>query len=57
MMILLTLVPKSWDNVTSTYLTSNPNNITTLGIVAMILEEDRRRKVRDGAGPSSSLVA
>jgi len=56
-MILLTSVPESWDNITSTYLTSNPDNIMTSSIVAMILEEDQRRKSRDGGGSSSSLVA
>ena len=43
-MILLTLLPESWDNYTGAYLGSSSNKptITSHELIAVLFEEDRR---------------
>jgi hypothetical protein len=45
-MILITSLPESWDNYTSAYLGSSGNKptLTSHELIAILLEEDRRRK-------------
>ena len=45
-MILITSLPESWDNYTSSYLGSNSNKPTLSSheLIAILMEEDRRRK-------------
>lgn len=54
-MILITSLPESWDNYTSSYLGSSGNKPTLSSheLIAILMEEDRRRKGRnDSAGTS-----
>lgn len=58
-MILITSLPESWDNYTSSYLGSKGNKpeISSHEIIAILLEEDRRRKGRNGDSAGASLQA
>ena len=58
-MILITSLPESWDNYTSSYLGSSGNkpDLKSHELIAILLEEDRRRKGRTGESPSYSLQA
>ncbi|KAJ3543106.1 hypothetical protein NMY22_g3260 [Coprinellus aureogranulatus] len=51
-MILITSLPESWDNYTSAYLGANSNSptITSHELISILMEEDRRRKGREGDG-------
>ena len=55
-MILITSLPESWDNYTSSYLGSSGNKptLTSYELIAILLEEDRRQKgcSRDNARTS-----
>lgn len=54
-MILVTSLPESWDNYTSSYLGSSGNKPTLSSheLIAILLEEDRRRKGRNGDSATS----
>src|SRR6202522_967132 len=56
-MILITSVPESWDNYTSAYLGSSGNKptLTSHELIAILLEEDRRRKGRIGDSAGTTL--
>jgi hypothetical protein len=58
-MILLTSLPESWDNYTGSYLGSSSNKptITSHELIAVLLEEDRRRKGRNGESAGTALHA
>ena len=58
-MILLTSLPESWDNYTGSYLGSSGNKptITSHELIAVLLEEDRRRKGRNGESAGTALHA
>ena len=58
-MILITSLPESWDNYTSSYLGSKGNKPELLSheLVAILMEEDRRRKSRNGDSAGASLQA
>jgi transposase InsO family protein len=47
-MILITSLPESWDNYTSSYLgaSNNAPTLSSFKLVAILIEEDRRRKER-----------
>src|SRR5580765_7497394 len=49
-MILLTSLPESWDNYTMSFLglSGNKPSLKSHELVAMLYEEDRRRKTRNG---------
>ncbi|KAJ3509513.1 hypothetical protein NLJ89_g5184 [Agrocybe chaxingu] len=53
-MILITSLPESWDNYTSSYLGSSGNKpeLKSQELVAILLEESRRRKEREVGGMS-----
>ena len=59
LMILLTSLPESWDNYTGSYLGSSGNKptITSHELIAVLLEEDRRRKGRIGESAGTALHA
>ena len=54
-MILITSLPESWDNYTSSYLGSSGNKPTLSSheLVAILMEEDRRRKGRNNDSATS----
>ena len=58
-MILLTSLPESWDNYTGSYLGSSGNKPTIKSheLIAVLLEEDRRRKGRNGESAGTALHA
>ena len=58
-MILLTSLPESWDNYTGAYLGSSGNKptITSHELIAVLFEEDRRRKGRNGESAGTALHA
>ena len=58
-MILITSLPESWDNYTSSYLGSSGNkpDLKSHELVAILIEEDRRRKGRTGDSSSYTLQA
>ena len=58
-MILITSLPESWDNYTSSYLGSNSNKPTLSSheLIAILMEEDRRRKGRNNDSAGTSLQA
>lgn len=58
-MILLTSLPESWDNYTGSYLGSSGNKpvVTSHELIAVLLEEDRRRKGRNGDSAGTALQA
>jgi hypothetical protein len=57
-MILITSLPESWDNYTGSFLGSSGNKPTILSheLIAVLLEEDRRRKGRND-GTSTALYS
>ena len=59
MMILITSLPEAWDNYTSAYLGSSSNKpeLRSHEIVAILLDEDRRRKGRSGNSGEAALQA
>jgi len=58
-MILITSLPESWDNYTSSYLGSSGNkpDLKSHELVAILIEEDRRRKGRTGESQGYTLQA
>jgi len=58
-MILITSLPESWDNYTSSYLGSSGNkpDLKSHELIAILLEEDRRRKGRTGESQGYTLQA
>jgi transposase InsO family protein len=58
-MILLTSLPESWDNYTTSLFGSSGNKPTIKSheLVAVLLEEDRRRKARSGESSGTALHA
>ena len=58
-MILITSLPESWDNYTSSYLGSSGNKptLTSHELIAILMEEDRRRKGQNGDSAGASLQA
>ena len=58
-MILLTSLPESWDNYTTSLFGSSGNkpSIKSHELVAVLLEEDRRRKARGGESSGTALHA
>ena len=58
-MILLTSLPESWDNYTGSYLGSSGNKptITSHELIAVLLEEDRRRKGRNDESAGTALYS
>src|SRR5271163_624408 len=58
-MILITSLPEAWDNYTSAYLRSSGNKpeLKSHKIVAILLDEDRRRKERSGGSGEAALQA
>ena len=58
-MILLILLPESWDNYTGSYLGSSGNKSTIMSheLIAVLLEEDQRRKERNGESAGMALHA
>ena len=56
-MILITLLPESWDNYTGSFLGSSGNKPTVVSheLIAVLLDEDRRRKGRSGEGSTALL--
>ena len=58
-MILITSLPESWDNYTSAYLGSSGNKpeLRSHEIIAILLDEDRRRKGRSGNSADAALQA
>ena len=56
-MILLTSLPESWDNYTTSLFGSSGNKPNTKSheLVALLLEEDRRRKARNGESSATVL--
>jgi hypothetical protein len=57
-MILITSLPESWDNYTSSYLGSSGNKpeLKSHELIAILLEEDRRRKGRTGETGGYTLL-
>ena len=57
-MILLTSLPEAWDNYTSGYLGSQGNapTVNSSELIAVLLDEDRRKKGRSGDGGSGNIV-
>src|SRR5277367_3151728 len=58
-MILITSLPEAWDNYTSAYLGSSGNKpeLKSHEIIAILLDEDRRRKGRSGNSGETALQA
>jgi hypothetical protein len=58
-MILITSLPEAWDNYTSAYLGSSGNTpeLKSHEIIAILLDEDRRRKGRSGSSGETTLQA
>ena len=58
-MILLTSLPESWDNYTTSLFGSSGNkpSVKSHELVAVLLEEDRRRKARSGESSGTALYA
>src|SRR5882757_3808003 len=58
-MILITSLPESWDNFTGSFLGSSGNKptITSYELIAVLLDEDRRRKGRAGGAAGTSLLS
>src|SRR5277367_3060424 len=58
-MILITSLPEAWDNYTSAYLGSSGNKpeLKSHEIIAILLDEDRRRKGRSGGSGETTLQA
>ena len=58
-MILITSLPELWDNYTSSYLGSSGNKpeLKSHELIAILLEEDRRRKGRTGETGGYTLQA
>jgi gag-polypeptide of LTR copia-type len=58
-MILITSLPESWDNYTLSYLGSKGNKPELLShkLIAILMEEDRQRKGRNGDSAGASLQA
>lgn len=58
-MILITSLPESWDNYTGSFLGSSGNKptITSFELIAVLLDEDRRRKGRSGEASGTALLA
>ena len=58
-MILITSLPEAWDNYTSAYLGSSGNRpeLQSHEIIAILLDEDRRRKGRSGGSDEVALQA
>jgi hypothetical protein len=58
-MILLTSLPESWDNYTTSLFGSSGNkpSVKSHELVAVLLEEDRRRKARSGDSSGTALYA
>ena len=58
-MILITSLPESWDNYTTSYLGSSGNKpeLKSHELIAILMEEDRRRKGRNGDSAGTSLQA
>ena len=59
LMILITSLPESWDNYTSSYLGSSGNkpDLKSHKLVSILLEEDRRWKGRTGDSAGYTLQA
>ena len=57
-MILITSLPEAWDNYTSAYLGSSGNKpeLRSHEIIAILLDEDRRRNERSGTGTSGEAA-
>src|SRR6266498_2247787 len=57
MMILLTSLPESWDSYTTSFLGSSGNkpDIKSHELIAVLYEEDRRRKARNGESSGTTL--
>src|SRR5271168_4077699 len=58
-MILITSLPEAWDNYTSAYLGSSGNKpeLKSHEIIAILLDEDQRRKGRSGGSGETTLQA
>jgi hypothetical protein len=58
-MILLTSLPESWDNYTTSLFGSSSNkpSVKSHELIAILLEEDRRRKTRNGESSGTALHA
>jgi hypothetical protein len=58
-MILLTSLPESWDNYTMSLFGSSGNkpSVKSHELVAVLLEEDRRRKAHGGESSGTALHA
>lgn len=60
-MLLITSLPESWDTFTSAYFGSASGtsgaSITSHELVAILIDEDRRRKERNGSSSDSAFVA
>jgi transposase InsO family protein len=58
-MILLTSLPESWDNYTTSFMGSSSNKPTVKSheLVAVLMEEDRRRKTRNNEYSGTTLHA
>jgi len=56
-MILLTSLPESWDSYTTSFLGSSGNkpDIKSHELIAVLYEEDRRRKTRNGESSGTTL--
>ena len=56
-MMIATSLPGSWDNYMSSFLGSRGNkpSITSHELIAILLEEDRRRKARNGESSGTAL--
>ena len=57
-MILITLLPDSWDNFTGSFLrsTGNKPTVSSHEIIAVLMDEDQRRKVRGGESVGTTLL-
>ena len=57
-MIIITSLPESWDVFTTSYLGSKgtATTLTVSEIISLLMDEDRRRRARDG-GSVNSLQA
>ena len=58
-MILITLLPESWDNFTGSFLGSSGNKpmVTSHELIAVLMDEDRRRKGRGGETSGTTLLS
>ena len=58
-MIIITSLPESWDNFTGSFLgtSGNKTTITSHELIAILLDEDRRRKGRIGGGAGMTLLS